>query len=411
MRYKPIAAAAAPVAVLSLATACSSSATGASSASSSSEIRLMVDTVMSPAASIGGLTFPYGYQAAKAAAADINEHGGIGGHKLVIDVCDNKGDPNQSAACGRQAKANGDIAVIGSFDPIGAGQILPVLQAEGIPYIGSLSANPAELKNPMSFQFDPGALIGDFAVGQAWGDQGCKSVAYFNPEGQGAAGAAALTALKQHAQNTGIRFSSVNVAVGQPDVSAPVSTALSGKPDCVSYTADGQTAAKILAALKKAGYKGQFLTSTAALIPPIVATLGPVANGVKAVSDGLLSDSSDPMVAKFRSDLSRSLSGTALASALTEFGQVGWSSVQLIKQVLTGAGSSDLTSAYILRKLPTMCNVNVGNFYPHISFCKPAVQSKLFPRVFNTHVRYVTAQGGKYVPLDNQWHNVASVVP
>jgi hypothetical protein len=39
------------------------------------------------------------------------------------------------------------------------------------------------------------------------------------------------------------------------------------------------------------------------------------------------------------------------------------------------------------------------------------VQSKTYPRVFNTYVQYFVAKNGQYVPLDNKWYNIADTVP
>src|SRR5579863_9927140 len=157
MRLTNIGTVIAVAAAVALAAGCSSSSSssaadaasaGSASSAAKAPIRLMVDTTMTPAASLGGLTFPYPAVDAKAAAAALNKTGGIDGHQVVIDVCDNQGNPNQSAACGREAKSNGDIAVVGSWDVLGAAEILPVLQAEGIPYIGALAASPAEVTSP-----------------------------------------------------------------------------------------------------------------------------------------------------------------------------------------------------------------------------------------------------------------------
>ena len=94
---------------------------------------------------------------------------------------------------------------------------------------------------------------------------------------------------------------------------------------------------------------------------------------------------------------------------LNEFAQDGWSSVRLVDLALTGTGS--YTAAELLKKLPTMCDVNVGNVYPHVDFCKPSVQSTIYPRVFNTYDQYFVAKNGQYVPLNDKWYSIADTVP
>jgi branched-chain amino acid transport system substrate-binding protein len=416
MRSRRTASYAALAAVAVLAAGCSSSAassggggTAASGAAAKTPIKLMVDTTMTPAASFGGLSFPYPATAAKAAAAALNKTGGIDGRAVQIDVCDNQGNPNQSAACGRQAKSNGDIAVIGSWDIYGASEILPVLQAEGIPYVGALAGTATELTNPDSFIFDPGAVLAAFGTAALFGQQGCKNVVEF--EVTNAAGVAQEVAGQQAvAAKDGYKLQTVNVSVGQTDVSAPVSTALSMHPDCVSYEGDGQTTAKLVGAVRQAGFTGKFITAIGSLLPPFLASLGAVGNGVVVINSTLDPvHSTDPLVTEFRNQVTAYAGAKAAPTDLNEFAQDAWSSVRLVDLALTGAGS--YTAAELLKKLPTMCDVNVGNVYPHVDFCKPSVQSTIYPRVFNTYDQYFVAKNGVYVPLDNKWYSIAATVP
>src|ERR1700733_6601748 len=226
MRLTKIGAALAVAAAAALAVGCSSGSSstagpgtspaansGASSGAAKAPIKLMVDTTMSPAAALGGLSFPYPAVTAKAAAAALNKDGGIDGHQVVIDVCDNQGNPNQSAACGREAKSNGDIAVVGSWDVDGATEILPVLQAEGIPYIGALAASPAEVTSPDSFIFDDGAVLASYATAAMWSSEGCKNVVEFGVSGN-AAFTEELAGQQKIAAKDGYQLHVVDIQVG-----------------------------------------------------------------------------------------------------------------------------------------------------------------------------------------------------
>jgi ABC-type branched-subunit amino acid transport system substrate-binding protein len=369
----------------------------------------MVDTVMTPSAAFGGLSFPYPATAAKAAADALNKTGGIDGHPIQIDVCDNQGNPNQSAACGREAKSNGDIAVIGAWDIQGAAQILPVLQSEGIPYVGALAGTATELSNPDSFIFDPGAVLASYGTAALFGQQGCKNVVEFGLASTPAF-AQELAGQQAIAAKDGFKLETVNISVGQTDVSAPVSTALSMHPDCVSYEGDGQTTAKLVAAVRQAGFTGKFITAIGSLLPPFLASLGAVGNGVVVLNSALNpANSTDPLVTAFRNQITAYVGAKDAPTDLNEFAQDAWSSVRLVDLALTGTGQ--YTAAELLKKLPTMCDVNVGNVYPNVNFCKPAVLSTLYPRVFNTYVQYFVAKDGQYVPLDNKWYDIADTVP
>lgn len=365
----------------------------------------MVDTTMSASPAYGGLSFPYPAVGAKAAAAALNKKGGIDGHPVQIDVCDNQANPNQSVVCGRKAKSDGDIAVIGSAD-FGAPEMLPVLQAEGIPYIGSEAATPAELSSPDSFNFDPAAVLAPFATAGMWQQLGCKNVVEFLVSGQ----SYVIPGQQAIAAADGYRLHTVTITTDQADVTAPVSTAMSMKPDCASDENDGQTAAKLLAGLRQVGFTGKFTTALGSLQPPFLKSIGKVGNGVIALSTTLVPSASDPQVLAFHDQVTAYAgSQSAAAPDLNEAAQDAWSSVQLVDRALSGTGS--YTSAELLKKLPTICAVNIGNVYPSLSFCKPAAQSAALPRVFNTYWRYYLAQNGVYVPLNDQWHNLASTVP
>lgn len=379
---------------------------GGSGGGGSDTIKLMVDSTIAPSPAFGGIGFPYPVVGAKAAAKAINDAGGIDGHKIQIDECDNKGDPNQSAVCGRQAISNGDIAVIGAWDIQGAGQILPILQQAKIPYIGALAGQPVEVQNPISFIFDPGAVVSAFGTAQLWIDSGCKHVVLFSPQ---ASDPKQVDAQKSIAQKGGVKFDTVDISTGAADVAPQVSSALGMNPDCMTYEGDGQTTAKLIAGARGAGYKGQFITAIGSLLPPFLASLGPVGDGVKVLNTTLSTDSDDPMVTQFRNEVLAYAGQKDGPQNLNEFAQDGWSSVQLVKQALSGSG--EYTAAKLLEKIPTMCDVNVGNVYPHISFCKPVVKSKTYPRIYNAWFRYYVAKDGKYVPLDDQWHDLRSSIP
>ena len=115
------------------------------------------------------------------------------------------------------------------------------------------------------------------------------------------------------------------------------------------------------------------------------------------------------MTKQFSADM-LAYEGTASKAEMNsnEFAQNAWSSVQLIKQALTGASS--LTAASLLVKLPTMCDVNVGNYFPHINFCK-SVGSKVYPRVFNDQWQYFQVSKGTYAPTDGKWHDLSGSLP
>jgi len=263
--------------------------------------------------------------------------------------------------------------------------------------------------SPDAFIFDDGAVLASYATAAMWSSEGCKNVVEFGVSGS-AAFTEELAGQQKIAAADGYQLHVVDIQVAQTDVSAPISTALSMHPDCVSYEGDGQTTAKLVAGVRQAGYTGKFITAIGSLLPQLLASLGNVGNGVLVLNTTLSPYSNDPLVTEFRNQVTAYVGGAKAAAVdLNEFGQDGWSSVRLVDLALSGTG--DYTSAELLKKLPTMCDVNVGNVYPHVDFCKPSVQSTVFPRIFNTYETYFVAQNGVYVPVPGQtWHDVSADV-
>lgn len=85
----------------------------------------------------GGLS-ALGVPPAKAAQAYfrwLNDHGGIDGLKVDFRICDDKADPNQSAACTERLVNDGIVAMGPSFTPFSP-NVVPILERKGVPWIG-----------------------------------------------------------------------------------------------------------------------------------------------------------------------------------------------------------------------------------------------------------------------------------
>jgi hypothetical protein len=105
----------------------------------------------------------------------INAHGGIKGHPLEVSTCDEQGDPTKTAQCGRQAIANHDVAVVGSFS-FNGNAIVPELAANHISWFGICCAVASdELTMPNVQQIGGDAGIAGLAVKASV--DGCKKIA------------------------------------------------------------------------------------------------------------------------------------------------------------------------------------------------------------------------------------------
>ena len=91
-----------------------------------------------------------------------------------VTVCDEMGDPNQLATCGRKAVADKDVAIIGSFTITGD-RIVPILENAKISWFGiCCPVAPRELSSPITYSFGPGPA-GIAGFGPKVAQLGCKT--------------------------------------------------------------------------------------------------------------------------------------------------------------------------------------------------------------------------------------------
>jgi branched-chain amino acid transport system substrate-binding protein len=106
-------------------------------------------------------SFPEVRLGAEAAVAFINaELGGVGGRPIELVECIANFSVEGSQRCAQQMVDAEVVAVIGGLDITSNGS-LPVLEQNGIPYVGGIPVNFDEMRNPVSFQFSggsPGAM-------------------------------------------------------------------------------------------------------------------------------------------------------------------------------------------------------------------------------------------------------------
>jgi ABC-type branched-subunit amino acid transport system substrate-binding protein len=88
----------------------------------------------------------------------LNAAGGVNGVKVVLDACDEKGDPNKAQDCARKFVSEKAVAVVGDISLFGA-QYTPILQQAGIPRLGCYAVSAAELISPDSYPISGGAII------------------------------------------------------------------------------------------------------------------------------------------------------------------------------------------------------------------------------------------------------------
>ena len=119
-------------------------------------------------------TYPNIFGTADVYEQYINDRGGVAGRPLEVIGCDAKGDPNEAAACAREAASEGVVAVLGHFE-YDMSVAVPILEEAGIALLGSCCpVTPAEFSSPVNFIFGSTNAMQHSAV-YKMADDGCQS--------------------------------------------------------------------------------------------------------------------------------------------------------------------------------------------------------------------------------------------
>ena len=115
------------------------------------------DVVIAIAAPMTGSGAQYGElfkTGAEAGAADINEKGGVLGHKILIRAYDDKNNPTEAANVAQKISIEKNVVgVIGHFASSATYAAMPTYQKNGVPVVVISSTDPALTKQGYTFLF------------------------------------------------------------------------------------------------------------------------------------------------------------------------------------------------------------------------------------------------------------------
>jgi len=399
---RSMSAAVAGLALLVVAAGCggndnNSSSSGSSSASSGSTtttsssnkatgepIRVMVSNALTGTS----IVFPQNIEAVKATAAWINDNGGINGRPLKVDVCDNQGNANRSAACARQAVANKDVAMVGSFS-LFSDQINKVLNQAKIANWGLYPINATDLTLPISFPFEggPPSIVAEGVLA----GQKCNKVATSNPD---------IPASKfiQGLINAGLAsqgkkpVAEVNIPTNVTDFSATAAKLVSSGADCVILGTTGALTNAFVPALKAAGSKQTLIGSAGNSVGnETLKTLGDQLEG--AYATGYLPPFEDPSLAEYRTIMNK-YADTKKYDMTFEAAMSNYVSTRAFADLLRGI-KGDINHDTVLAAA-SKAKVNGLGIVPNLDFSKE-FDVKGMNRLFNRDVYYTTVKDGKIV--------------
>jgi len=338
----------------------------------------------------------------KAAADSINADGGVNGITIEVISCDSASDPNKSAECARDAVDEGVVAVIGSFDPLGAQNSIEVLESAGIPWLSAVPISQVEYTSEIAFPTTAGASAAQFGLVGAAQELDCTAVGTW---GDRSSDPTTQDALNGAIEAAGMKLSYADIPLTTADVTPAVQQVLEDDPDCLAYGAANTIAAQVFTAAKRAGSDAQFISAYQTILPPLVTSLGDVVEGMVAVSDTPLL--TDDALKPFMDDMAEY--SDVPEEKLSSFPLYSWYGVQLLAEYVLPDLGSDVTAETVLEKLKTLDNIELPGL-PSLSFTEET-DSEVYPRMFNTRVAQVKVENGVYVGTDADWLDISSYLP
>lgn len=306
--------------------ACSSSSSGdGNSTSGGGDINLTaIGLFQSPAISL-----PDSKAGFIAAADAINAAGGINGHKIKLTTCDDQFDPNTAAKCARQAVSNKAVAVVTSYTTY-PDQMLPILQAAGIPYLYGTVLDPTSGSSPIVYPLDAGSAGGYFATGLQAVKDGCSkvgAVVVSNPNTTYGA-----KWLRKGVEQAGGQLVQTSVGTTQADFSAPVAKLVSQGVGCVVPVTAPDQGVKVVEATRQQAPKVSIKAIGTEFGTAQLDALGSKADGIVMTDQTYrVTDTEEPGVKAVIADFKKYQPDVAMTDA---FSIRSWSSVDAFAQLV-----------------------------------------------------------------------------
>jgi ABC-type branched-subunit amino acid transport system substrate-binding protein len=365
-------------------TACSSGGSGGSKARSSSDpIKIMAFGSFSQPP----FAVPEIVTGAQAAVARVNREGGVAGRQVALVTCDDKGNPNGAAACGREAVTDHVAAVVGAFTFFGD-SIVPLLDKANIPYILPVANSPAETSDRVSFPLFTGATaeVGAYA---AVTRDGCAKVAVMTSDV--ATGHALYDGYQVPvAKKVGVTAIPIYIPATATDIAPYIAQARAAGADCFSFGVSGQLTSAALRSLAQAGSHARSASNALALPEVVLGQISAQAEGFLAVSNFYYPSSGKADAVQLATDMAAVNKSAPVDDASIN----AYAGVMVFQQAAKGL--DEVTGASVLDALKGMKTLDVGLF-PPVDMTTVGYM-KTLPRVPSSDLVVYVAHDGKYVP-------------
>jgi ABC-type branched-subunit amino acid transport system substrate-binding protein len=352
-----------------------------------------------------GVHFPDARAGVEAGVYAINHQvGGLGGTGRPVNdiICVTNADPNQEAACARDAAANPNVvAVIGSYGQ--STPAYPILEQAGIPMISNEYNSALDGTSSISYPTDNSdpAPPAPAPVGQQF-ERDCvssKTISIGIVDVTGATQSAAYVAALMKANGMSVG-ASTPVAAEDPDISVPVATLLHSGADSIDLLLDNTTTQRFIVEVSDQGYTGKVK-----LISNGGVDFGPSElAGLGAAADDIYINRQFAPVEYSNVPGAKALEAALAAVGQTKIGvddilEMGYVGFELLSQALKNLSGAPITRANIIKSLNKISDFTAGGLTHPLNFTKPGPDPKL-PRYVAPYIGFPTViTDGKVLPL------------
>jgi ABC-type branched-subunit amino acid transport system substrate-binding protein len=309
----------------------------------------------------------------------LNPGGGINGHPVQLNFCDDQTDPNKATACGREATSQNDVAALGGLS-VNGDAFIPAIQSAGIPYVGQEPLAPDDFSSPVAFPLVGGTPVEYVGLAGALAKTGCSKIGLIIDTGK------TFTALigytRTGAQNNGAQLvTTVQVPAGTTDMAAPYAKLQSAGAKCAVI---GLTTSDVITFVNAVEQSGSPM--------PLAAGTGNLTNEAQdAISasnlKGILMASAsygpgDTNVADVQQFVA-AMKAHGQGVLQDAYSLDAWGTAQTVFAAMKTM-SGPITASGLSAKLNGTCPIATKIFGQNVCLNKPAVSASGYNRLFNS---------------------------
>jgi branched-chain amino acid transport system substrate-binding protein len=351
---------------------------------------------------ISSLGLSYYASAFRAAARDINAHGGIRGRPVEVEICDDRSDPNQAQACARQMVSHGVIATAANVSEFSMVEG-PILDQAGIPQVMGEALNPEDFTLPTAFPLEGGIFVqmaGGIVGMKRRGLHSLFVVTLDTPPGHTLVQLAGQLVRAAEVTPAGASY----IPSAAIDLTSYVQAAIQSKADVVFPGLPPTLTIPFMIASKRAGARYLIMLPYGEFTPADIALMG----GRDSITENDIEFSAIPPLSatdrfaalrSFESDMDAQLA-TGDRGAAPEHRTGGslaaWLAVQIIAREASGLDTID--APHLLESLRTKATVDTLGLTPPWSPGRTGLPT--FPRVTNLYGYLTTQRDGVEVLAD-----------